>query len=144
MAKVGRPSKYKAEFCDSVKEMGAQGYSVVEMAAELGVSRNTLETDWPAQHEDFLEAFTQARQLSQAWWERQGRVNLMVPPGMGTFQASVWSRSMAARFPHDWREKSETAITGKDGGPIESKGTVDVTGLSIAQLKALASIKVGE
>lgn len=110
---MGRPSKYDPSYCATVEELGAQGYSVVEMAAEIGVARNTLETEWPAAHPEFSQAFTQARQLSQAWWEKQGRVNLMVPPGMGTFQASVWSRSMAARFPHDWREKNAVEHSGE-------------------------------
>lgn len=115
----GRPSKYDPEYCERVIEMGAQGYSVVEMAAEIGVARNTLETEWPSQHEDFSQAFTQSRQLSQAWWEKQGRVNLVMPPGMGTFQASVWSRSMAARFPADWRENKGVEVTGANGGPVQ-------------------------
>ena len=116
---AGRPSSYKPEYCAQVIEMGQQGYSVVEMAAEIGVHRNTLETSWPEQRPEFLEAFTHARQCSQAWWERQGRANLVMPQGAGTFQASVWSRSMAARFPADWREKNETSHTGANGGPVE-------------------------
>lgn len=115
----GRPTEYKPEYCQRVIDMGREGYSVVEMAAELGVHRESLEENWPAAHPEFSEAFTQSRQLSQAWWERQGRTNLIMPQGAGTFQASVWSRSMAARFPKDWREKSETAHTGPDGKPLE-------------------------
>jgi hypothetical protein len=99
--------------------MGAEGYSVVEMAAELKVSRNTLETNWPKEHPEFLEAFTQARLESQAWWERKGRDCLIMAPGQGTFQASVWSRSMAARFPEDWRENKGVELTGAGGGPVE-------------------------
>jgi transposase len=99
--------------------MGAEGYSVVEMAAEIGVNRSTLEKEWPEANPEFSQAFTQSRQLSQAWWERQGRMNLLIPQGGGTFQASVWSRSMAARFPADWREKSVTELTGANGGPVQ-------------------------
>ena len=118
---AGRPTSYKPEYCESVIEMGKQGFSVVEMAAEIGVDRKTLEQAWPTSEPEFLQALTQAKQLSQAWWERKGRESLLIPQGGGTFQASVWSRSMAARFPHDWREKSETAHTGPDGGPLEIK-----------------------
>jgi hypothetical protein len=116
---VGRPSKYDPSFCAKVEELGALGYSVVEMAADIGVARNTLETEWPAQFPEFSEAFTHARQLSQAWWERIGRDNLLVPVGGGTFQASVWSRSMAARFPKDWREAKALTHEGPDGGPVK-------------------------
>ena len=108
----GRPTDYDPAYCERVMELGRIGMSVVEMAADIGVNRSTLEAAWPAAHPEFSEAFTQARQLSQAWWESMGRVNLIMAPQSGTFQASVWSRSMAARFPADWREKSETTHAG--------------------------------
>ena len=118
---AGRPSSYKPEYCEAVIEMGKQGFSVVEMAAEIGVGRTTLERDWTSDNPEFSQALTHARECSQAWWESMGRTNLIMPPQTGQFQASVWSRSMAARFPKDWREKSETAHTGPDGGPLEIK-----------------------
>lgn len=112
---AGRPSTYDESYCERVIELGKLGMSVVEMAADIGVHRNTIETTWPADHPQFLEAFTQARTHSQAWWESMGRVNLIMPQGSGQFQGSVWSRSMAARFPADWREKTATELTGADG-----------------------------
>ena len=115
---AGQPTLYRPEYCERVIELGKLGMSVVEMAADMGVARNTLETNWPANNPEFLQAFTQAKQLSQAWWESMGRVNLIMPPSSGTFQASVWSRSMAARFPADWREKSDLGISNPDGSPL--------------------------
>lgn len=115
----GRPSTYDPAYCDRVIEMGKQGYSVVEMAAEIGVHRNTLETNWTAAHPEFLEAFTHAMQCSQAWWERAGRVGMIE----NNISAPIWSRSMAARFPKDWREVKGSEITGKDGGPIQQQLT---------------------
>jgi AcrR family transcriptional regulator len=103
----GRPSLYKPEYCERVLELGREGMSVVEMAAEIGVSRSTLEEHWPAAHEEFCEAFARARELSQAWWERQGRVGLTAE----RFNAQVYSRSMAARFPKDWRESKNVDST---------------------------------
>lgn len=118
---AGRPTDYRPEYCERVIELGRLGMSVVEMAADIGVARNTLEQLWPAANPEFLQALTHARECSQAWWESMGRTNLTMPPQTGQFQASVWSRSMAARFPKDWREKNETAHTGPDGGPLEIK-----------------------
>jgi hypothetical protein len=100
---AGRPSDYDPAYCDRVLELGRTGASVVEMATDIGVARATLEANWTEAHPEFLEAFTYAKQLSQVWWERKGRENLESQ----IFQASMWSRSMAARFPHDWREKTE-------------------------------------
>jgi hypothetical protein len=110
---MSRPTTYDPVYCDYVVEMGKNGYSVVEMAAEVGVGRTTLERDWPEANPEFSQALTHARECSQAWWEKQARVNLVMAPGAGTFQASAWSRSMAARFPNDWREKTEQKIEGE-------------------------------
>lgn len=111
----GRPTLYDPSYCERVIELGREGYSVVEMAAEIGVARSTIEEAWPAAHEEFSEAFTHARELSQAWWEAQGRKNLL---SQG-FQSSLYSRSMAARFPKDWREVKGNEISGPNGQPVE-------------------------
>lgn len=115
---AGRPSEYRAEYCERVIELGRLGMSVVEMASEIGVSRNTLETSWTAAHPEFMEALEIARECSQSWWESMGRTNLIMNKDAGTFQASVWSRSMAARFPRDWRENKGVELTGKDGADL--------------------------
>lgn len=111
---MGRPSEYDPAYCERVIELGKQGLSVVEMACNIGVSRATLETNWPAAHPEFLEAFTRAREESQAWWENAGRVGMAGK----NIDAAIWSRSMAARFPKDWREVKREEHTGADGGPI--------------------------
>lgn len=126
----GRPSLYKPEYCDRVIELGREGMSVVEMAAEIGVSRSTLEESWPEAHEEFSEAFARARELSQAWWERQGRIGLTAE----RFNAQVYSRSMAARFPKDWRESKEQRLAGADGGAVKVEGA-----LAPEQLASLTS-----
>lgn len=123
---MARPSTYDPAYCDRVIELGRLGMSVVEMAADLGVHRETLEENWPAAHPEFSEAFTHAKELSQAWWESMGRTNLLMPQGSGTFNASVWSRSMAARFPRDWRESKGVELTGKDGGPMQTVTRVEL------------------
>lgn len=116
---MSRPSLYDPAYCERVIECGKQGMSVVEMAAEIGVSRNTMETNWRNAHPEFMEAMETALGFSQAWWERQGRENLTADK----FQASLYSRSMAARFPKDWREVKGTELTGKDGAPVEHRVT---------------------
>lgn len=135
----GRPTDYDPAYCAKVIELGEQGASVVEMAVEIGVCRNTLEVNWTEAHPEFLQAFTYAKQVSQVWWERTGRTG-MLNKGI---DGGIWSRSMAARFPHDWREVKGTELTGKDGAPIETRATViDRTKLTDEQLRAIASIDV--
>jgi hypothetical protein len=87
------------------------------MAYELDACKNTL-NNWASEHEEFLTAFTRAKLASQVWWERKGRAGM--EKSSSEFQASVWSRSMAARFPEDWREVKGTELTGKDGSPVET------------------------
>lgn len=113
---MGRPSLYDPAYCERVVELGKQGMSVVEMACDIGVCRATLEANWPAEHPEFLEAFTRAKEESQAWWERTGRVGMLKKE----IDAAIYSRSMAARFPNDWRETKRNEHSGVDGGPIET------------------------
>lgn len=111
----GRPSDYDPAFCDKVVELGSTGASVAEMAFELGVTKQTLH-NWTDAHPQFLDAFTRAKLASQVWWERKGRDGMEKPSN--EFQASIWSRSMAARFPEDWREVKGAELTGKDGAQL--------------------------
>lgn len=125
--RTGRPTDYRPEYCERVIEMGRAGCSVVEMASAIGVARATLEARWTEAHPEFRAALQLARECSQSWWESIGREHLVMPKDAGTFQASVWSRSMAARFPRDWRENKGVELTGANGGPIETKSTVTMT-----------------
>lgn len=101
----GRPTKYRPEFCDMVVLWGRLGKSKTWMCAELMVTRQTLE-NWMADNPDFLDAMELALQLSQLWWEDKGQ-NSLTTVG---FQGSVYSRSMAARFPKDWTERKDTNV----------------------------------
>ncbi len=108
---VGRPTLYRPEYCNSVREWGRQGKSKAQMAAELGVARRTLGY-WAEANPEFLLALEEAHDYALAWWENTGMAGL----AHGVMNASVWSRSMAARFPADYRE--EHSISGPGGGPI--------------------------
>ena len=121
---AGRPTLYRTEYCDKVVELGRDGLSRVQIAAEFDVAKSTLQ-EWEKQYPEFSVAITRAMTLSQAWWEKKGQECLIMPAG-ATFQSSVWSRSMAARFPDDWRENSKLEHTGKDGGPIETETVIRI------------------
>jgi hypothetical protein len=112
----GRPTDYRSDYCERVIELGAAGKSKAQMAAALGVCRQTLE-NWKNDHPAFLDAITRARDLSLAWWEDKGQENLLT----SGFQTPLWSRSMAARFPDDYTERKQTELTGANGGPIKSE-----------------------
>ena len=115
----GRPTNYRPEYCERVIEMGRDGFSVAQMASQLNTSKQTL-LRWVDANPEFRDAMEIARSHSQAWWEAMGQANIVMPKDSGTFQGSVWSRSMAARFPDDWRENRGVELTGANGGPVQT------------------------
>ena len=135
---VGRPSKYKPEFCEAVIEMAQQGKGWSNYAAAFEVDRPTL-YDWAAAHEDFRHALTRAKVLEQQWWEDQARENLKTRE----FNANLWIRSAQARFRDDYTERKETAVTGANGGPVQLQTQViDAKSLSQEQRDALRAILI--
>lgn len=97
---LGRPSKYKPEFCDQVIELGKKGFSQCEMASHFEVSRTTL-GNWAESHDAFMTAYARANDESQAWWETQGREAL----GNRDFHANLWAKTMSSRFRGDYGER---------------------------------------
>ena len=102
---TGRPSLYVTH-CDAIDELvlecGRQGYSVVQMAAALGVPGHRL-TRWEEQHPRFKEVMDTARTYSQAWWE--GRA--MDGTAASLIGPAVWAKSVSARFPNDYTDRTE-------------------------------------
>jgi Putative ATPase subunit of terminase (gpP-like) len=110
---IGRPSSYDPAYCEMVVEYGIQGWSIEEIAFELGVVTKTV-YNWMDAHPAFLHAMTRAKLAEMVWWERAGRTGMVADK----FNNGVWSRSMAARFPDKWRETSRQEQSGINGGPI--------------------------
>lgn len=138
----GRPPKYEPSMCERVLELGREGCSRAEIAAELDISRQTFYR-WEHEHPDFSDAIQRAHDLSLAWWEKQGRTNIAGKD----FNAGLYKQCMSGRFPAEpYRERVEH--TGRDGGPIETKAETTVTTildtskLTDAQLAAIASIRI--
>lgn len=131
---VGRPSKYKPEYCERVIELAKEGCGWADYAAEFEIDRPTL-YDWRDQHEEFSTALSRAKVLEQQWWERAGRTGMMADK----FNALVWKTSMQARFRDDYTERKVTEVSGPDGGAIktESVTKIDTRELDENQREAL-------
>jgi len=123
----GRPTDYLPEYCEQVLAWGKDGKSKAWIAANLDVTRQTLE-NWEKAHPQFFDAMTRANLYAQAWWEDLGQDNAVSTPGGGALNGSVYSRSMAARFPADWREKTEQKIEGEMSISGITRKIVDGTG----------------
>jgi hypothetical protein len=109
MSKVGRPSKYKLEMCEQLMELMRKGLSRTAVAAQFGVTRETL-NEWAKVHPEFSDALQLGETQSQAWWEQQAIDNLCNPH----FQTGSWYANMKNRF--GWRDRNE--VTGVDGAPL--------------------------
>ena len=116
---VGRPSLYKPEYCEEVIALGKIGKSVEQIASRLGFSLRTM-YQWREAHEEFSHALEEAKEHEQAWWEEQAQAYMVENKESDRLNATLWSRSMAARFPKKYRESTKTEITGADGAPLLS------------------------
>lgn len=114
----GRGTTYKPEYCQMAIEWGAAGKSRTWIAAKLGTSRAGLD-DWSQANQEFSYALTRAKALEQMWWEDAGQEHLTT----AGFSSGTWSRSMSARFPHEWREKTAVVGGDKDDNPIRQEHT---------------------
>lgn len=114
---VGRPSLYDPSYCDKVVELGRLGKSVEQISSNLGVSCRVL-YDWRDRYPEFLRALEEAKEAEQTWWEDQAQAYMLEHKDGAKLNASIWSRSMAARFPKKYRESVKQEITGENGAPL--------------------------
>ena len=114
---VGRPIKYDPAFCERVIQLGKLGKSVEQIACELDVGTKTI-YNWRDEHPEFLRALDMAREFEQNWWETIAQTYMIEEKDAAKLNASIWSRSMAARFPKKYRESTKQEITGADGAPL--------------------------
>jgi transposase len=124
---VGRPSLYDPKYCEEVIALGKIGKSVEAIGAILGVGTKTL-YNWRDQHEDFLHALDMAKEFELQWWEDIAQTHMIENKESDKINATIWSRSMAARFPKKYREQVKQEITGADGAPF-------LTGIQVSFVK---------
>ena len=115
--KRGRHSKYTPDMCDIIVECMAEGMSIKEVSAKLGVSYETIcqwrEKDGEWFKKDISDAIKSGVYLSEAWWLEHGRTKLETKE----FNSTLWYMNMKNRF--GWADKHEH--TGSEGGAIDVK-----------------------
>lgn len=119
----GRPSGYRPEFCRLAIRLGSEGKSRASIAASIGIHRAQLHR-WEERYEDFRDAMQEARELAQKWWERIAEEGQVMG---GQINTGLWSKSMSARFPEDYTERSE--LSGPNGGDIPVAVSVEFVGV---------------
>jgi len=133
---VGRPTIYTEELGHKILEYMSRGLSLTAAAAACDIHRERV-YEWEQKHEEFGQLVKLARAKRQYWLENELTTTTAAP----RITAMIFALKNAA--PADWLEKTHTEVTGKDGGPIESKQSLDITGLSDAVLEELLS-KLGQ
>ncbi len=136
---VGRPTKYDPAYSEQVEAVMAEGYSLGAFAGKIGVARATLNL-WMDEHPEFLEAVSRAKGKRLAHWEEAGLK--VAKDGGGAGSATMIVFGLKNMGDGEWADIQRQELTGADGGPIVSQKTIDVSGLSEDQLRALASIKL--
>ena len=114
---VGRPTLFDPSYCDKVVELGALGKSVEQIATFMGVSLRVIYL-WRDTYSDFMHALEDAKAAEMNWWEDQAQAYMLEHKDGAKLNASIWSRSMAARFPKKYRESVKQEITGENGAPL--------------------------
>lgn len=124
----GRPSSYRPEMCNTVIELMAVGAAKVEVAAKLGICRDTLhEWETSGDKPEFADAIKRGEELSHCWWLEQGRTSMRDKE----FNSTLWYMNMKNR--HGWADKTEnrtdiggdglkSLLSAIDGGTASIKG----------------------
>ena len=84
--------------CTILEEMMREGASQIEVMAEIDITEDTFYR-WKKENKEFSESVARGKLLSQAWWERMGRVNLENTK----FNYRGWYMNMKNRF--QWTDK---------------------------------------
>jgi hypothetical protein len=116
---VGRPSAYDPAFCEKAIELGKLGKSVEAISSILEVGTTTMYR-WREEFPEFRAALEIAKDHELRWWEEQAQAYMVESKDGDRLNSSIWSRSMAARFPKKYRESTKQEITGAEGAPLLS------------------------
>lgn len=119
MNPIGRPTKYKPEYCQMLIEHMAQGLSFMSFAAKIDTTSVRL-YDWVKRFPDFRYAKEVGTQKSLMFWEKLGVNNIISesqsPGGWSrSLNSAVYRLQMANRF--GWRDK------------VDHSGEIDTSGV---------------
>jgi hypothetical protein len=110
----GQPTKYKKEYCDEVVTYLADGSSLNQFCASIGIHRDTLQ-EWAKVHPEFHEAKKLALQGAEAWWERQLQVGAWHEERGARLTPGIVQFVLKSRFNH--RDKDPVVINNVNHGP---------------------------
>ena len=107
---------------ESIIRLSSEGASIVELAVELDICRNTFYA-LTERDEHFMNTVKKCKQLCEAWWKRKGRTEL----DNKDFSYTGWYMNMKNRF--NWADKQEI----KEESKVET--TIDYSKLDGGTIK---------
>jgi hypothetical protein len=156
---AGRPSSYKPEYAAQAEKLCKLAATDIEIADFFEVDIRTIYR-WKEAHPEFCHALKTGKELADERVERSlfaratgyehDEVDIRVigqeivktpirkyyPPD--TTAGIFWLKN---RRKDQWREMKAVEVTGADGGALETKQTLDVSGLPIEVLTAIMAAK---
>jgi len=100
--KMGRPTKYKPEYCQMLIDHMAEGLSFDAFAGKLGLERKTL-YNWAKRYPEFKEAKQIGWDKNLFFWEKVGIDGIL--GRIKNFNAVAYIFNKKCRFP-EWRERN--------------------------------------
>lgn len=156
MARTGRPSDYTQEIADEICTRLANGESLRAICNsdrdDFMPAMGTV-LRWVGEKPEFRDQYARAREI-QAESHADEIVTIAdgdkfaEPDAVGVARdrlrvdARKWVASKL--LPKKYGDKVVNEHSGPDGKPIQTESKLDLSGLTTEQLRALASIKVGE
>lgn len=157
---MARPTLFTQEYADSICEHIVAGKSLVTWCKEEDRPSFRSVMRWLESDKEFRHNYARAREAqadflaeeiiqisddgqNDSYTDEDGneRTNHdVIARSRLRVDARKWYAAKLA--PKKYGEKTETVLTGPNGGPIQSESRVNVSGLSIEHLRALASIPV--
>lgn len=126
----GRPAKvpYSPEIGEKVMDLMADGFDVVDVCEELGIPRRTF-YDWQDAHEEFRTYVLRGREALADFDAKRIRSeieNIDSKDGaiIGKVKINALQWFAERRNPKLYGTKTQTEVTGKNGGAIEIKAKV--------------------
>lgn len=151
----GRPSKYKPEFVTQAQKLVQLGATDAELADFFEVTISTISL-WKVKHEEFSEALKLGKEVAdkrveEALYNRamgysHEETDIRVVDGAvvmtpmikhyppDTTAAIFWLKN---RKPGEWRDVRQNELSGRDGKPIETQGSLNVGSLPTEVLEQI-------